>query len=178
VAEDVRIGRPITGCPIGPVGRAVRWAKRRPAAATLVAVAIVALIGFVGRWIWLERQETVRRDRARQAITVALAEADALRAEVRGVNGLQALTRVESLLSEADSDDLRRRLEDMKAALHELQAADLAAKRLREGVCRAPRRWSTITSPSTSRRTAGRSSYPRRTVIFTCSTCRPGASRG
>jgi hypothetical protein len=87
----------------------------------------------------LERQETIRRDRARQAITAALAEAEGLRAEVRGADGLQALLRVEGLLPEADSVDLRRRLQDLKAALHELQAADLAAKRLREGVFpRAP----------------------------------------
>jgi Tol biopolymer transport system component/predicted Ser/Thr protein kinase len=127
-------GRPVTARPTGPLGRALRWAARRPAAAALLVCVAAALLAFVGRGLWLERQQAARRDQARQAIAAALDEAEALRAEVRGADGLKALARVELLLADADSDDLRRRLEQMKAALQEMHAAEIAATRLREGV--------------------------------------------
>jgi tetratricopeptide (TPR) repeat protein len=45
--------RPIRARPVGPLGRAARWARRHPVAAgTLCVVALLALTSGVGAWAW------------------------------------------------------------------------------------------------------------------------------
>lgn len=62
LAEDLRLfraGKPIHARPIGPCGRAWRWARRQPAIASLlalVAVLTVAGFGLVG-WQWYEANQ-------------------------------------------------------------------------------------------------------------------------
>jgi tetratricopeptide (TPR) repeat protein len=50
LADDLRRyldGRPIVARPVGPLGRAAKWAKRRPAAAGLIAVSVLASAALV-----------------------------------------------------------------------------------------------------------------------------------
>ena len=68
-------GEPVLARPIGPVVRAIKWARRRPATAALLAVSTVALIVFlVGASIFTaqlyQAKETVQleRDKAEQAV--------------------------------------------------------------------------------------------------------------
>ena len=68
-------GQPTLARPIGPVGRTLRWAKRRPAAAALVAVSVVAVLVTVGGSLWYSArlgvalQDASRRERElRQAL--------------------------------------------------------------------------------------------------------------
>jgi Tol biopolymer transport system component len=152
-AEDLSLdlrrfleGRPVAARPVGLLGRAARWAARRPAAACLVALALVAVLALAGRGVWLERQRTVQRDRAREAIAAVLSEAETLRQEGRWAEGLGVLVRVEGRLEDADSDDLRGRLDQEKAALRALEedshaeprrareALDLAAEAAKRGL--------------------------------------------
>src|SRR5262249_34014905 len=51
LGEDLRrflAGEPIVARRVGPLERGVKWARRRPALATLIAVAIVALLALGG----------------------------------------------------------------------------------------------------------------------------------
>src|SRR5439155_26132376 len=60
-------GRPILARPAGPVERLVKWAKRRPAAAALVAVVAGALLvlaaGGVGSYLSIRREAERARKR-------------------------------------------------------------------------------------------------------------------
>jgi WD40 repeat protein len=69
-------GRPTRARPVGPLGRTIRWARRRPAVAALAAALIlVTALGFaLVSWQW--RAEVVaRRVAERLAISLALDEA-------------------------------------------------------------------------------------------------------
>ncbi len=80
-ATDLRrwlSGEPIQARRVGVLERTVKWARRRPAAAALIAVlVIVTVVGTgVGTWWWLDKA-----DRDRLAEEARTKEADRLRAE-------------------------------------------------------------------------------------------------
>jgi WD40 repeat protein len=83
LAEDLRRfldGRPIAARPVGPLERAVKWARRRPHLATLAALLVFALLaGFAGVW-WQWR----RADGAYQK-AAGLAEAERRTAYARAI---------------------------------------------------------------------------------------------
>jgi WD40 repeat protein/CubicO group peptidase (beta-lactamase class C family)/Flp pilus assembly protein TadD len=64
LAEDLRRflgGEPIRARPVGPVERAAKWARRRPAAAALLAVVTLAVAGAVAGGLWFTAQLNERR---------------------------------------------------------------------------------------------------------------------
>src|SRR5262249_2572577 len=74
LADDLRRfldHRPIQARPIGPWGRAVKWARRHPAVAGLTAlVVLVAALGFAGvTWQW--RQTEGQRRQTAAALEVS-----------------------------------------------------------------------------------------------------------
>jgi WD40 repeat protein/tRNA A-37 threonylcarbamoyl transferase component Bud32 len=80
LAEDLSAfldGRPIGARPVGPLGHALKWAKRRPAVAaltgTLVGI-ILAALALVG-WQW-QAAVTARQDAERLVVRLALAQAE------------------------------------------------------------------------------------------------------
>src|SRR5262249_15870147 len=89
LAEDLRCFRPvkpIRGRPVGVVVRAGKWARRRPAAAGLLAATLlVAVLGFAGvTWQWQEAR--LARDAAlaeKREADRARADADAERKKAR-----------------------------------------------------------------------------------------------
>jgi Tol biopolymer transport system component len=139
LAADLRRfleGQPVAARPLGPLGRSARWAARRPAGAALIALVTAAALALAGRGLWLERQQAVRREQAREAVAAALAEAEALRDELRWAEGLRTLILAEPRLAEAGSDDLRRRVDEAKSAMREVEeqfhAAQVRARQLAE----------------------------------------------
>jgi WD40 repeat protein len=55
LADDLRRfldGKPVRAQPVGLTGRALRWARRRPTAATALAAAGLALLGLLGALTW------------------------------------------------------------------------------------------------------------------------------
>jgi WD40 repeat protein len=70
LAEDLRrfqAGEPVNARPVGTAARAVRWARRRPAVAGLLAaVALVAAAG-LGGILWAYGEAVRQRDRARES---------------------------------------------------------------------------------------------------------------
>jgi WD40 repeat protein len=70
LAEDLRrflAGEPILARPTGRVERAVKWARRRPAAAALVAVSLLAALALLGGGMWFTARLADERDAAERA---------------------------------------------------------------------------------------------------------------
>src|SRR5262249_4923481 len=110
-------GKPVRARPIGTAERAVKWARRRPAAALLLAALLVGSVATAGTVLWLRQQEADRRaakeqsqGQAREAIATALRRADDLRREDRWKEALQIVTDALPHLAEADSPELEERL--------------------------------------------------------------------
>src|SRR5262249_23105275 len=83
LADDLRhflAGEPIRARPVGRVGRALRWARRRPAVAgLLVGIVLVTALGLAGvTWQWLRAED---RANAEEAAKIQEAEARGREAE-------------------------------------------------------------------------------------------------
>jgi tetratricopeptide (TPR) repeat protein len=79
LADDLRRfvdGQPIQARPVGAVGRGVKWTRRRPAAAALVGVSVLAVLGLVvlsGVAIWQWQTAVAALHRAEQTEETATA---------------------------------------------------------------------------------------------------------
>jgi serine/threonine-protein kinase len=130
LAEDLRRflgGEPIRARPVRLVERAVKWARRRPAAAALWACGVVAVLLGAGIWFWQAQEEAARQAEAdrrwaatERAVEQALAEIAVLRppALAPAVGDLAtwskafaAARRAEALLEKSEGhEELRRRV--------------------------------------------------------------------
>jgi serine/threonine-protein kinase len=131
LAEDLNRfleDKPIRARPVGAAERAVKWARRRPATALLVAALLVMAGAAVATGVWLGRLEADRRaakdqreGQAREAIKTALNRADELRKEERFREAVQVLTDATPHVADAGSPDLAQQL---KQAQTDFQIAD------------------------------------------------------
>jgi serine/threonine-protein kinase len=110
-------GEPVAARPVGAAERAVKWARRRPAVALLVALLLAFSGAAAGIGLWLHQQEADRqaaraqRERqARDAIERALTRVDDRRREERWGESLLILTEASTHLAEANSPLLKERL--------------------------------------------------------------------
>jgi serine/threonine-protein kinase len=120
LAEDLHCfleGKPVRARPVGRVERAVKWARRRPAAALLVGALMVMVGASLGTGAWVRQQAADRRaakaqreGQAREAVETALRRADDLRGEGRWQEAINVLTDASPHLAEADSPELEQRL--------------------------------------------------------------------
>jgi serine/threonine-protein kinase len=135
-------GKPVRARPVGTLERAVKWARRRPAAALLVGALMVMLGAGIGTGAWVRQQEADRRaakaqreGQAREAVETALRRADDLRREERWQEALVVLTDASPQLAEADSPlletRLRRAQSDFRIA-DDLRRAQESRPRLRD----------------------------------------------
>jgi tetratricopeptide (TPR) repeat protein len=135
LAEDcaaVRRGEPIKARPTPGWERAVKWARRRPAAATLVAATCLAAAALLGVVLWhtAELRSAVRRARAQE------------RAAVEEAQRVQSRAAAQDLLLQAQAAFAREAWEDARLQTDQALAAlgarpdldDLAARaeRLRD----------------------------------------------
>jgi serine/threonine-protein kinase len=138
LADDLgrfREGKPIRARPVGAAERAVKWARRRPTMALLVAALLVLFGAAAGAGLWLSQQEadrqtakSQRQGQAREAIETALGRANDLRPAEKWPEALEILAEAWTHLAEADSPPLEKRLK--QAQLDFTIAADL--QRVRE----------------------------------------------
>jgi serine/threonine-protein kinase len=134
LAEDLHCfleGKPVRARPVGAAERAVKWARRRPAAALLLAAFLVLVGAATGTGLWLRQQQAAqaqREDEARKAIETALTRADDCRHKERWREALLVLTEASTHLPEARSPLLQERLRQAQSDLR--FAADLEGVRL------------------------------------------------
>jgi eukaryotic-like serine/threonine-protein kinase len=126
LADDLRRfgrGEPILARPLGRLGRLVRWARRRPAEAALLAAGMLAALAAVGGggWVIGQRTQTARAVRAdlREAVRSqqqsALPEARVFLEQAQLRLGDDGPARLRSLLDQARHDQqLLERLEAIR----------------------------------------------------------------
>jgi WD40 repeat protein/tRNA A-37 threonylcarbamoyl transferase component Bud32 len=82
LAADLRRflnNEPILARPVGPLEKAAKWAKRRPAFAALIGVSVLAALGFIVGGVWYNAQLRSARDKATVAAETARVEAERAR---------------------------------------------------------------------------------------------------
>jgi tetratricopeptide (TPR) repeat protein len=132
LVEDLRrflAGEPIRARPIGPVERGLKWARRRPAVATLIGVSAVALVLLAAGVVWLhvalqaakaERQRA--NDQAEQTVRALYMMVTQMRDDnlmlfnmgkhSEGLASItQAVERLEPFVHGEQNPELRRQLE-------------------------------------------------------------------
>jgi serine/threonine-protein kinase len=146
LAEDLarfQAGRPVKARPVGLAGRALRWARRRPAAAAVwgLGLSVAFLVG--GGWWWLDRAEGGRRaERERQAEqsldqarrSRARAGTGRTRDPAAWAEAVAAARQAEDLLRQGGAGgELRRRVTELVAELDAEEEARRTVGRL-EGI--------------------------------------------
>ncbi len=114
LAED--LGRflddePIRARQVGPVGRGLRWARRRPSQAALLAGGLLLAMSLVGGGVWVSTE----RAATRRAVEADLREAEGQQRESDWVKAGAALERAGGRLGGRGPSDLLRRLEARSA---------------------------------------------------------------
>jgi serine/threonine-protein kinase len=111
-------GNAIHARPVGAAERAVKWCRRRPTAAAVVAISAVALAGAVLGGVWLQRaaharhtERAVRQESARSAVESALPLIDRLAEGRQWAEAAGVLATARARLADARSPDLGSRLE-------------------------------------------------------------------
>jgi serine/threonine-protein kinase len=106
-------GRPIHARPVRTWERSLKWVRRRPALAGLLAVAALALVMGLGGGIWVVQKRTATA----QAVTAALQESEILQAQGHWSEGLAVVLRAEELLDQGlfESRALRQRIDTLRA---------------------------------------------------------------
>jgi serine/threonine-protein kinase len=132
LAEDLhRFGRnePIVARPVGHLGRVLRWTRRHPSGASLVAAAL-ALVGLaIGGGAWLVQQRAERRAELRNEVGTAVAQAVSLRKGFHFHEARELLEQARQRLGPAGPDDLRRQVDQARADLELAENLDTARLR-------------------------------------------------
>jgi serine/threonine-protein kinase len=128
-------GKPVKARRVGTLERVVRWARRRPGTAVLLAVVLLLGALAAGAGLWLYRQEAARREEqaqrqrpARQAVEAALEQAPQLWRQGRWREARALLVQAESALADASSTEREQRLAQARADLelvHQLEGIRL-----------------------------------------------------
>jgi tetratricopeptide (TPR) repeat protein len=139
LAADLRhflAGEPIRARPVSGLERAVKWARRRPAVAGLLAVCAAALAGLVA--VGVRSELAVRRHNAELAAALAAADAEHRRAEDRLHQALAAVDRMaqagsDALAGDPESEPQRRLILEQALDLYRgflsQESADPAVRR-------------------------------------------------
>jgi tetratricopeptide (TPR) repeat protein len=133
LAEDLERfleGRPIVARPISLAGRVLKWARRRPALASLTAVSVTAVLALTSFLVWHSASEQRRQARERREALSVLARG---REAFRRQDWAGAESYAESVLA-------RVRAEPVLNDLHE-EAADLKFEAAGRGAARAEAEW-------------------------------------
>ncbi|MGD0089819.1 MAG: protein kinase [Planctomycetota bacterium] len=109
LAEDLArwlSNEPIVARASSPWEKTAKWVRRRPTAAALIAVSVVALLSLIGGGLWYNAQLVAERDKARTAAANEKAEAQRARAAETKATQKETEARrrlAESLVSQADA---------------------------------------------------------------------------
>lgn len=120
LAEEVERftrGDPILARPVGIAERTVKWCRRRPAAATAIAVSVAALAALIAGGMWFQRLENarhtarvVRQQSAHNAIESELPLLERLVRSRQWAEAAGVLSIARARIKDAESADLESRL--------------------------------------------------------------------
>jgi serine/threonine-protein kinase len=134
-----RAGEPIRARPTRWPEHLLKWARRKPAAAALWGVGVIAVLAVTGAALWLAqaRAEADRREvDLRRGVEAALDKAAGLQQQARWAEAGAILEQTQVRLGGTGPADLRRRLDQAQADLRlvrRLDAARLLATTLIDG---------------------------------------------
>jgi tetratricopeptide (TPR) repeat protein len=114
LAEDLRRfldGRGIAARRAGLLEQGWRWCRRNPGKAAMTGAMIVLAGVIAGGWLWVRWDLAERQGRARQAVESAIDDAGKLLRGGRRPEATVLLVKARDRVSEADSEPLRRRLD-------------------------------------------------------------------
>jgi serine/threonine-protein kinase len=133
-------GDPIAARPVRGLERLLRWVRREPTPAALVATVLALFLLALGGGLWLERQRAERlaerarqEGRAGQALEAALEQAAAFRKQGRWPEARAALEGAPSLLETSGPTGLRERLDEARADADMVLGLEEIRLRLSEG---------------------------------------------
>jgi WD40 repeat protein/tetratricopeptide (TPR) repeat protein len=127
LADDLRrfsAGEPVRARPVGALGRALKWARRRPAAAALVGVSVAAALGLALASALFTWRLSLERDRAEEERQNAFRQEEIARGE-------RDRARAESARARQEEAEARRQLRRAETARY-LGQALLAERDLRD----------------------------------------------
>jgi eukaryotic-like serine/threonine-protein kinase len=132
LAEDLRRfqrDEPIVARPVGPVENVLRWTRRHPTGAALVATAL-ALVGLaIGGGAWLVQVRAERWVELRSEVGTAVAQAKTLRERYHFHEARALLDQAGQQLGPAGPDELRRQVDQAQADLELVEDLDSARMR-------------------------------------------------
>jgi serine/threonine-protein kinase len=129
LAEDLhRFERnePILARPAGRLERGLRWTRRNPVGAALVATALALVALAVGGGAWLVQQRAVRRAEQRNEVATAVAQADNLRKHFHFHEARELLEQTRQGLVSAGPEILCREVDRALANLNLAEKLDTA----------------------------------------------------
>jgi serine/threonine-protein kinase len=119
---------PILARPMGPAERTLRWIRRHPTAAALVATAL-ALFGLAsGGGVWLVQHQAQRRTELHNEVGTAVSQAESLRKQFHFREARHLLEQARQQAEPAGLDDLRQQVKQARDHLE--LAADLDMARM------------------------------------------------
>lgn len=129
--ERLMRGDPIRARPVGAFERTVKWCRRRPAAASFIAIVVVATAAAITGGLWLHRLEDarqterlVRQQGARSAVESALPLLETLGRSRQWTEAAGILGAARTRLADADSRELESRLSDAAQNIEVAQELD------------------------------------------------------
>ena len=132
LAEDLQRfqrNEPIIARPIGPAGRVLRWSRRDPSGAALVATALALVALAMGGGAWLTQQQAERRTELRSEVGTAVAQAVSLRKRFHFQEAWELLEQARQQLRRVGPDDVRRQVEQAREDLKLAEGLDTARMR-------------------------------------------------
>jgi tetratricopeptide (TPR) repeat protein len=151
LAEDLErfaSDQPIAARPVGPVGKALRWARRRPAAAALVAVSGLAFVVLLAGSLFynVKQDEWNRQEKGMNAQLAALAESEKQKAKEAAEERRNAEKARDEAITQKNlardrqlqaEHNFREALRAVDSMLNEVGATDLENIPLMDGVRRS-----------------------------------------
>jgi serine/threonine-protein kinase len=114
-------GKPVLARPIGLPERGLKWARRHPAFAAVVAMGTLFVTTAAGLTAWLNHQESnraaetaMRRERAREFLEMAIKDVYLNATAERYSTAERILREAGTRTAEADSDDLSKQIESAR----------------------------------------------------------------
>jgi WD40 repeat protein len=124
LADDLRrflAGEPIQARPVGSLARVLKWARRRPAMAALIAVSVLALVLGVGGLLYFTAELQQRSDATQKALDEAVKQQGIAREAENKATKEKKTAEVQQKLAEARETEAKAQLERSRRLVFAMQ---------------------------------------------------------